>query len=354
MTTAVKRHLYPSESRPGAYWKVVTAEGRYDCNCPGVIHSKDGECVHIKTQRSLDRNMTNQTAIALREEGRLIVPNDSALVTDSDIRIMSKIAATVLEAGGMVPDTIKTPQAALAVMLAGHELGIPPFAALRTVFIVNGRTELMTQGLLALLRARDPSAEIIWHQYDAKGADVELFRNGRSMIRVTYNESDRELSKQGYKKVGQWKATQTGKRYFEQAKDSSGAPKWEMDHESPWQRFPRDMYAYNAVKRAIRLGAPDVLYVRPLPPQVAFMEEEARIEAAAVADETPLQAALISGEITPAAVFETEEEPAVEEEVKAECDHDWKYNDDTTLIVCVKCGLVQDEPPSEEQPALRI
>jgi hypothetical protein len=199
-------------------------------------------------------------------------------------------------------------------MLAGFEVGIPPFSALRRIFPVNGKTEMETQLLMGLVKAADPTAQFVFHRYEADGADVELFRNGVSVLRCTYTEADRDRSKQGYKKMGQWKQGQNGRNYFEAVKDANGKIKYEADEESPWFKYPRDMYAYNAVKRCCRLGAPDAINMIGFradavdAPYRVTLEERARgdEDAAPVA---PLTKALREGQVRPEAVFGSEDTP---------------------------------------------
>lgn len=37
-----------------------------------------------------------------------------------------------------------------------------------------------------------------------------------------------------------------------------------------------------------------------------------------------------------------------------ECEHEWAFNEDTTLMVCSKCGVIQEEPAPSEQGALQV
>src|SRR5207244_565354 len=119
-----------------------------------------------------------------------------------------------------------------AVLLAGWELGVKPMTAFRHIFVVNGRTEPDAQVMMGLVRAKDPSAQFIFHQYTAEYCDVELRRGGESVIRVMYTIDDAIRS------------GQTAKG-------------------GPWKQYPRDMCAWAAVKRACRLGAPDLVNAIP-------------------------------------------------------------------------------------------
>jgi len=58
--------------------------------------------------------------------------------------------ADVLHKSGFFPKSIKSTEAALAIMLAGRELGIGPMESLRSVYIVDGQTTI-SSGLMAAM-----------------------------------------------------------------------------------------------------------------------------------------------------------------------------------------------------------
>jgi hypothetical protein len=60
--------------------------------------------------------------------------------------------AQVLYQGGLLPDSIRSPQAAFTVMLKGRELGIPPMAAFSSINVIKGKPTLSADLMVALLR----------------------------------------------------------------------------------------------------------------------------------------------------------------------------------------------------------
>lgn len=295
-----RRTLIVASDRDRIY-TVHQFNGQYVCNCIGYSTGTTTECRHIKEAKMTTLPAVRQTTdiVPAGYEPLPLAPTNR-LPSAEEFDMMKRIASTVFEGGDMVPSSIKTPQAALAVMLAGHELGMPPLASLRRIHIVNGKTELETQALMGLVRSGDPTARFVFHKYEINGADVELFREGVSVIRCAYTEIEKDLAKQGMRKRGEWKQSERGKNYFAPLK-VNGVIQWEEDEDSPWHKFPRDMYAYNAVKRCCRLGAPDLtnqigpVYVRDIP--------ASEMERALMLPTIPLSAALAAGEIKPEAVF---------------------------------------------------
>lgn len=260
-------HIYESESRgrEGTVYRVLAWHGVYECDCPARV-----ECKHIKQQREADlsdlgwlKEIGAMTTI--QEQGLVPVKTPelgAALVTQDQLNSYVEIAKRAVKAVGMVPKGM-TEEQAVAVVLAGHELGFPPFAALRQMFPVNGKIQMMTEGWEALVRDRDLTARFVYHYIGEDGADVELQRNGRTEIRVKYTDSERVRAHQGYKKKGAWTQSQNGQRYFKAELDSDGNPIWLEDPESPWSTHRADMFAWAAVKRCIKFGAADLTNLAP-------------------------------------------------------------------------------------------
>ena len=156
-------------------------------------------------------------------------PVAAALPSRSEISIIGLLAKSVIAAKGhAVPQAIDSPAKAFAVMLAGWEVGAKPMTALRHMFVINGRTEPDAQLMMGIVKARDPSARFQFHTRNAEVCDVELFRGGKSVVRIAYSAADADRA--GLLKKG-----------------------------GPWTQYRPDMMAWAAVKRACRLGAPDLV-----------------------------------------------------------------------------------------------
>ena len=156
-----------------------------------------------------------------------------SLPTQAELSVMGKIAQTLVQARGhSVPKEIDSAAKAAAVLLAGWELGVKPMTAFRHIFVVNGRTEPDAQVMMGLVRAKDPSAQFIFHVYTTSACEVELRRGGKHVVTGMYTMEDARASGQ-------------------------------LAKGGPWKQYPRDMLAWAAVKRACRLGAPDLVNAIP-------------------------------------------------------------------------------------------
>lgn len=173
--------------------------------------------------------MTTELATTERAPAPLTVgPPPTALMTTKDeLAQMWAVAQTVSKAVGMVPANIKTPEQAMAVMLAGWELGMRPMTSLRHVYIVNGKTDIETRAMVGIIRSRDPRIQFEWPEYTREAVTCILRRPGQPETHVRYTAADAKAS--GQMKPG------------------------------PWMSYTRDMLYAAATKRACRLGAPDLI-----------------------------------------------------------------------------------------------
>ncbi len=341
---------WDSESSPGRKHRTTVFNGEVKgCTCRGAKHG----CWHqeyaarvewamkhesqgtVESAADIKRraNMTEETpttAVALREPTHEVAHYEprGLTMTSDKFDLMWKMAQTAYSAGaGMLPDNIKTPEAAMAVMMAGAELGFEPFAALRQVFIVNGKTQIMSEGLYALMKDRDPSLDVEWHQRDATGAEATLWRRGREVIRIRYDESDRQRAHQGQKRGGPRKwipvydadGRSQKKHPAGHAKAGEGivrmnpdfnenaAGAWEDDPSSPWQGYPTDMFSWAVLKRLQRFGAPELV---SLSPQWGPGGDEAA--PMTIAPRSQLSQAVVEGTVSIGAASEGTEVPELE------------------------------------------
>lgn len=227
----------PSQSDPKLTYTMHVRGDEITCSCRGFnTHS---HCYHQDALRRVFReeHMNNEsestTAIATREaELPTIIsaqpPPTALLPTRGDLEAMALIAGQAIKATGMIPAAIKTKEQALAVMIAGWELGLRPMTALRHVYVVNGKTEIETRAMVGIIRARDPRITFKWPEYTQEAVTCEIHRPGQPVTSVRYTKADAEKSGQ-------------------------------MAKAGPWKSYTRDMLYAAATKRACRLGAPDLI-----------------------------------------------------------------------------------------------
>ena len=104
---------------------------------------------------------------------------------------------------GFLPQAIKTPEQALAIILTGRELGIPAMAALNTINVIQGKPTVSPQLMLALIE-RSGQLDDIKVDVTDKGASVTMKRKGRTAHTETFGQTEAQamglLGKDNYKK----------------------------------------------------------------------------------------------------------------------------------------------------------
>lgn len=136
--------------------------------------------------------------------------------------------ADVWVASGMLPTHVKTPQQALAIMLAARDLGLKHTAAFKGLFLTNGKIQMEFQTMLALALSKLPEMEFQVMERTNAGCAVRGRRNPRQ----------------------EWQQAR-----FD-AKDALAA---DLLGKETWKKYAPDMYYAKAGTRLLRIMAADVL-----------------------------------------------------------------------------------------------
>jgi hypothetical protein len=142
-----------------------------------------------------------------------------------DLPGVFQLADALADAQGFLPSWVKTRGQAVAVLLAGRELGIPPMRAFRVLFSIEGKVELASSEMLALLMRG--GVRIQWVRSDHEVAHVKMERPGQPPHEETFTIDD--------------------------AKRAGLASK------SIWQKYPKNMLRARCASNAARWYAPDLL-----------------------------------------------------------------------------------------------
>lgn len=148
-----------------------------------------------------------------------------ALVKHTDLPALMQVAEALGEAGPMLPAHITSKGQALAVIMAGAELGVPPMASLRGIHLVKGKACLDYSLMVGLLRRAGYRVEWI----EKSGTRCEL--------RLTHSDGSRHTEVWDVdraKAAGLW---------------GSGT----------WKSYPEAMLSARCVSSAARAFAGDVL-----------------------------------------------------------------------------------------------
>lgn len=112
--------------------------------------------------------------------------------------------AKTLVASGLLPEAIKRPEQAIAIMQKGAELGIPPMQAFSHIHIIKGKPTMSAELMLAQIYKGCPNAVINYLELDEKKCVIEAIRPGHKPARFGFSMGDAEkaglLSNQTWKK----------------------------------------------------------------------------------------------------------------------------------------------------------
>lgn len=84
--------------------------------------------------------------------------------------------ATVLVKTGFLPEAIRTPEQAVAIMLKGRELNLPPMYALSNIVVIKGKPVANAELMLALIYRDHGDNAIRFTRSDAQACTVEYRR----------------------------------------------------------------------------------------------------------------------------------------------------------------------------------
>lgn len=125
---------------------------------------------------------------------------------------------------GFCPSAIKTPAQALAVILTGQELGIPPMHALRSIHIIQGKPTLSAELMLALMLKG--GVRLTWGPSDATQA-VLMAERGTTAFKGSFTMAEAEAAK--------------------------------LTNKDGWRNYPAAMLRARVIALTARVVAPDLI-----------------------------------------------------------------------------------------------
>jgi hypothetical protein len=165
-------------------------------------------------------------------------------------------AASALQKSGYFRDVTSTAQAVVKVM-AGAELGLPPFASMTGINIIQGKP-VLGANILATLVKNDPRYDYQVKQCNGATCELEWFEDGKKVGISTFT--------------------------WDEAKAAG------LTEKDNWRKYPSDMLFARAISRGARRYAPGIFGGSPVytPDEMGVdTNEEGMIEAVIVPDKAP-------------------------------------------------------------------
>jgi hypothetical protein len=79
---------------------------------------------------------------------------------------------------GFLPQGIKTPEQAVAIMFKGRELGIPPMQALAHIHVINGKPTMSSELMLSQIMRLHPRTKISYPVRSSERCEMKVIREG--------------------------------------------------------------------------------------------------------------------------------------------------------------------------------
>lgn len=108
---------------------------------------------------------------------------------------MMKDQANMLIESGFLPPTIKKPAQAIAIMLKGRELGVPPMQAFSLIHIIQGKPAIAAELMKALIHRNVPGAIVDILETSAARCVIEAMRPRGKRTKFSFSMEDAELAK---------------------------------------------------------------------------------------------------------------------------------------------------------------
>ena len=138
--------------------------------------------------------------------------NELAVILPEEWQVLTQ-QANALVASGFLPQSVNSPQKAIAIMTLGRELGIGAWAALSSINVIQGKPTISPQLMLALIND-SKQLEDMTIRDDGDACTVTLKRRGRTPHTAAFSMQDAAAmglsNKDNWKKqpaiMRQWRA----------------------------------------------------------------------------------------------------------------------------------------------------
>lgn len=116
--------------------------------------------------------------------------DSSALYPTPNEWNMMKDQAQMLVSSGFLPSDVKTPQQALAIMMKGREVGMPPMQAFAHINVIKGKPTLSAEGMLALIFKNHPKTKLKYLQNDTEACICVVSKPGNEPSTFAFTMDD--------------------------------------------------------------------------------------------------------------------------------------------------------------------
>jgi hypothetical protein len=229
-------------------------------------------------------------------------------------KTMLEMAGQLVQSG-LLPQSVKTPAAALAIIQKGQELGLPPMYALSNISVINGKPVTGAEVMLAMI-------------YRDHGDNA-----------VRFEDTTSERCSLTYKRRT-WAQARSHEFTIEEAAQAGLTGKG-----GPWKQYPGAMLRARCISAVARLAFPDTIGGLYTPEELGAevtITDEGAVEV--VSQPAPVVT------IVPSAHDIAPVSHAADAETRARFEANWRKG----VARAVACGVTPDDKPGPEATKGRL
>lgn len=156
------------------------------------------------------------------QDHQIYIPNQT------DWKFMLDWGSTAIKSG-MLPESIRTPEAAAVIVLKGRELGLSFMTAIAHIHVIKGKPSMSAELMQAMARKNLPGLKISIVESTAEKAVVEFLR------------------------------PEVGAKWFSLSFSMEDAKRAELLSNPSWKKYPRAMLWSRAIAAGLRTVCPEAL-----------------------------------------------------------------------------------------------
>jgi len=118
-----------------------------------------------------------------------MIPFEQMLPAANNWQVMKQQAAELIKSG-FLPSSIKSVEQAVAIILKGREIGVPPMQALSHIHVINGKPTLSAELMLAQILKYHPRTKISYPERSGERCTIKVQREGSEPSTFTFSMAD--------------------------------------------------------------------------------------------------------------------------------------------------------------------
>lgn len=122
-----------------------------------------------------------------------MIPFEQMLPAANNWQLLKQQARELINSN-FLPSAIKTPEQAVAIILKGRELGVPPMQALSHIYVINGKPTMSAELMLAQVLKLHPKTKLSYPERSSDKCVIKVQRDGSEPSVFSFTIGDAEAA----------------------------------------------------------------------------------------------------------------------------------------------------------------